>query len=240
MTRLPALYTARSDVDPAHQARVDDWYARRHAPDLIAAGFYTAQVYHSTVGTPLVCNLYEIPGPELFQTPAYRDVAVRDTEGPAVIALLGSRSNTVYEQVLTAGVPEDGEDWAAGGRAGAVDAPALTTLRFDLPPAAAGALREWYAGVEFSRLRDRPGFKAGRLCRRGPPHPTAASRDPEWLVVNEWHSLGDALADGPPEAAAARHREGLGAGLAALAYNVGHRRFRLAAPGPGPGGGHGR
>ena len=115
MPRLPTIYTARSDVETAHLARVEDWYARRHAPDLIRAGFYTAQVYYSEVGTPRVCNLYEIPGPELFVTQGYRDVAAKDTEGPAVIALLTSRSNTIYDQVLTVNVPADGP---TGRRAG--------------------------------------------------------------------------------------------------------------------------
>jgi len=88
MFRLPTIYTARSDVETANLARVEDWYARRHAPDLIRAGFYSAQVYYSEVGTPRICNLYEIPGPDLFATQGYRDVAAKDTEGPAVIALL--------------------------------------------------------------------------------------------------------------------------------------------------------
>ena len=54
MASVPTIYTARSDVDAAHLARVEDWYARRHAPDLIRAGFYTAQAYYSEVGSPLV------------------------------------------------------------------------------------------------------------------------------------------------------------------------------------------
>jgi hypothetical protein len=54
MASLPTIYTARSDVDAAHLARVEDWYARRHAPDPVRAGFYTAQAYYSEVGSPLV------------------------------------------------------------------------------------------------------------------------------------------------------------------------------------------
>ena len=56
MASVPTIYTARSDVDAAHLARVEDWYARRHAPDLIRAGFYTAQAYYSEIGSPLVCR----------------------------------------------------------------------------------------------------------------------------------------------------------------------------------------
>jgi len=228
MPSLPTIYTARSDVDPAHLARVEDWYARRHAPDLIRAGFYTAQVYHSVVGAPRVCNLYEIPGAGLFQTQAYRDVAAKDTDGPAVIALLTSRSNTIYDQVLTVNVPAVDVDWAAGGRAGGVVAPALSTVRFELPEADESALLEWYRSREFPRLQYLQGFRAGRLCRRGPPHPVAASRDPRWFVINEWESVMAVMADGTTKEALARHEAGFQGRLTRFAYNVGRRHFQLA------------
>ena len=220
MSTLPTIYTARSDVDPAHLARVEDWYARRHAPDLIRAGFYTAQVYYSELGSPLVCNLYEIPGPALFHTQAYRDVAANDSEGPEVIALLTSRSNTIYDQVLT----------PSGPAAGTVTAPALSTLRFDADEADEAALLDWYRSRELRRLQDRPGFRGGRLCRQGPPHPVAPSRDPRWFAINEWESVGAALADGTPKEATARIETALAGRVSRLAYNVGRRHFRLGRP----------
>ena len=228
MPRLPTIYTARSDTETAHLARVEDWYARRHAPDLIRAGFYTAQVYYSEVGTPRICNLYEIPGPDLFVTQGYRDVAAKDTEGPAVIALLTSRSNTIYDQVLTVKVPAVDVDWEAGGRAGGVVAPALSTVRFELPEVDEDALLEWYRTREFPRLQDQQGFRAGRLCRQGPPHPVASSRDPRWFVINEWESVMAAMADGTTKEALARHEAAFQGRLSRFAYNVGRRHFQLA------------
>jgi hypothetical protein len=226
MGSLPTIYTARSSMRPEDRGRVDDWYTRRHAPDLIRAGFYTAQVYESQVGTPLICNLYEIPGPDLFLTEAYRAVAASDAEGPAVIALLTDRSNTTYEQVLTVGVPRPAGEWSRGDRTGGVDAVALTTARFDLADGDQAALLEWYETREAVRLRGRRGFRAGRLCRRGPPHPTAASRDPRWFVVNEWDDLAAALDDSPAEVARARLAAFPG-GPSSFQYNVGRRLFRL-------------
>jgi hypothetical protein len=228
MSGLPMIYTARSDVDSAHLARVEDWYARRHAPDLIHAGFYTAQVYYSEVGSPRICNLYEIPGPELFLAAEYRDVAAKDAEGPEVIALLTCRSNTIYKQALTANVPMPDLDWTLGGRAGGVMAPALSTVRFDAPGVEDGALVEWYRSREFPRLQGQPGFRAGRLCRQGPPHPVASSRDPRWFVIDEWDDLRTALADGTTRDVLARHEAGLQSRLSRFAYNVGRRHFRLA------------
>jgi hypothetical protein len=223
------IYTARSDVDSAHLARVEDWYARRHAPDLIHAGFYTAQVYYSEVGSPRICNLYEIPGPELFLTAEYRDVAAKDAEGPEVIALLTSRSNTIYQQMFTVNVPlpDRDLDWVQGGRVGGVIAPALSTVRFDVPGVDDRAVVEWYRSREFPRLQGQPGFRAGRLCRQGPPHPVAPSRDPHWFVIQEWDDLRTAQADGATQDVLARHEAGLQSRLSRFAYNVGRRHFRL-------------
>ena len=228
MSPLPTIYTARSDVESANLARVEDWYARRHAPDLIRAGFYTAQVYYSEVGAPRICNLYEIPGPELFVTQAYRDVAAKDTEGPAVIALLTSRSNTIYDQVLTVNVPTAGASWASGDRTGGVTAAALSTARFDLPESDEGALLDWYRSHEFPRLQGRQGFRAGRVCRQGPPHPVAPSRDPRWFVINEWEGVMAAMADGTPKEALARHEMALPGRVSRFLYNVGRRQLQLA------------
>jgi hypothetical protein len=228
MAGLPTIYTARSDVDRAHLARVEDWYARRHAPDLIRAGFYTAQVYYSEVGSPRICNLYEIPGPELFLTAGYRDVAARDTEGPDVIALLTSRSNTIYDQVLTVNVPVPSVDWKDGGRAGGVVASFLSAARFESPGADDRAVVEWYRSREFPRLQGQPGFRAGRLCRQGPPHPVASSSDPRWFSIYEWDQLAAAIADGDTHEVLARHEAGLRSRLGRFVHNVGHRHFRLA------------
>jgi hypothetical protein len=227
MPTLPTIYTARSDVDGTHLARVERWYAERHAPDLVRAGFHTAQVYYWEVGTPLICNLYEIPGPELFGTEAYRNVAAHDPDGPAVIALLSSRSNTIYDQVLTGGGADGAGRRGAGAVTGWVRAPFLSTVRFDAPAADDGALLRWYESTEFPRLSTRPGFRAGRLCRRGPPHPTALSHDARWLAIHEWSELAAAMADGSPAEVAARHQAALAGRVTRLAYNVGRRHFRL-------------
>jgi hypothetical protein len=109
-----------------------------------------------------------------------------------------------------------------------VTAPALSTARFDVPESAEAEIIDWYRSREFPRLQSRPGFRAGRLCRQGPAHPVAPSRDPRWFVVNEWESVMAAMADGTPRDAQARHEAALPTRLARFAYNVGRRQFQLA------------
>jgi hypothetical protein len=227
---LPTLYTARSDVRAEDLARVERWYETRHAPDLLAAGFYSAQVFYSEIGAPLVCNLYEIPGRALFETPAYKAVAARDVEGPEVIALLSSRSNTIYAQVLTAGVPMPRASWASGDRTGGLEAPCIGTVRFDVPPDAEARLLQWYRTHELPRQQQRPGFRAARVCRQDGLHPTAASRDPRWFVITEWESVAAARADADALGAEARYAAGIVAPVTAFQLNVGRRRMRFVAP----------
>ena len=133
---------------------------------------------------------------------------------------MASRSNTIYDQVLT---PD-------GTAAGAVTAPALSTLRFDVDAADEAALLDWYRSQELRRLQNRRGFRGGRLCRQGPPHPVAPSRDPRWFAINEWENVGAALADGTEQDATARIESALPGRVHRLAYNVGRRHFRLGRP----------
>jgi hypothetical protein len=228
MTKLPAVYTSRSDVDPDYLDRFKEWYANKHAPDLIAAGFYSAQVYYSEIGEQLTCNLYEVPGLEIFLTQAYQDVSAKDTQGPEVLSRLKNRSNTIYEQVLTVNVPEVRVDWAHGDRTGAITQPCISTLRFEITEPAEKELLEWYGRLEFPRLQSVAGFKTGRVCRRSGQHPAAPSRDPNWMVLNEWVSLDAAKAGAPAVGVVQRHEAAFRGKISRISFNVGLRGFRLA------------
>ena len=72
---LPLLYVVRMDVEPDYIEPFVAWYDTRHGPDLIATGFHSCSAYHSFVGGPFICNVYEIPSVELLGSDAY--VAVR-------------------------------------------------------------------------------------------------------------------------------------------------------------------
>jgi hypothetical protein len=219
MNGLPRLYTARMDVDPSFLPRFAAWYEARHAPDLINAGFYSTQAYYSAVGTPLVCNIYEIPGAELFLCPAYQDARARDPQRAEVLERISNRSNSVYEQVVTAA--------RAAGPVGPVRSPWVTTLRLDVPPAAAADLTAWYEGTEFPRLRARASFVSGRLGRQDGRHPTAPCEDPPWALFVEWADEPSAREGGPGLLPALQAR--FAGALEATQYNLVHRVFGLYA-----------
>jgi len=204
---LPAVYLARMDVEPADLPFFRNWYEHKHGPDLIGAGFYSAQAYYSAVGEPLVCNVYEIESSEIFYTPAYQSARTpeRDPDRPRILEGVSNRSNTVYEQVMTSGVTLPDVSWQEGSRLGQIEAPVITTVRFEVPEEDDGAVLEWCAGAEFPRLEARNGFRAARLCRRaGRLHPSNPSGQPRWILLVEWQDQSAAASDGESPAVSDR------------------------------------
>lgn len=196
---LPAVYLARMDVEPEELDFFNDWYRRKHAPDLIAAGFYSASAYHSLVGSPLVCNVYEIESSEIFYTTPYQQARTeeRDPDRPRILENVSNRSNTVYQQLATAGVSEPDRAWADGSRMGQITAPVITTVRFETPTSDDSRVIEWHQSAEFVRLKSVVGFQAGRLCRQaGRLHPANPSDQPRWLSLVEWKDEASARSDG--------------------------------------------
>ena len=208
---LPAVYLARMDVEQAGLPFFMTWYEQKHGPDLIAAGFFSAQAYHSVVGEPFVCNVYEIESSEIFYTSAYQTARTpeRDPDRPKILAGVSNRSNTVYEQVVTTGVMLPDVPWAAGGRRGQIDAPVISTVRFETSAEDDGAVVEWCRQVEFPRLEAGNGFRAARLCRQaGRLHPANPSDQPRWMLLIEWQDEGAAQSAGLSSEVSARLRAG--------------------------------
>ena len=193
----PSIPPARTSTT-ANLARVEDWYARRHAPDLIRAGLLHAR--RSTTrrsGRRGSATSTRSPGPELFTTQAYRDVAAKDTEGPG-----GDRPpHQPLEHDLRPGA--DGEradgdaDWADGGPSRRRDG--LGPVHGALRPARSGRGRAPRvvpdAGVPAPPGPARDSARAGSAGKARPIR-SRASRDPRWFVINEWEGVMAAMADG--------------------------------------------
>lgn len=219
---LPLLYVVRMDVENDYLDEFVKWYDTRHGPDLIATGFYSCNAYHSVVGGPLICNVYEVPDLEIFSSDAYVDVRRRDLQlVNEVLHRISNHSNTTYAQVLTAGIPETALEPAdRPSRRGAVTSPVVSTLRLDVTEDAEERFLSWYRDTEASRQADRPGFSAGRVGRQNGKHPLFPSSQPDWIVLSEWATVDEAVADGEPDAVADRYREALGSDVSNLSYNV--------------------
>ncbi len=78
----PILYVAEVDYPAEHHPLFSDWYASRHAPDLIRAGFRTATSYRAVVGGLAVLNVYEVPDTARAQTAYLERAATPPDAGP--------------------------------------------------------------------------------------------------------------------------------------------------------------
>jgi heme-degrading monooxygenase HmoA len=181
---LPLLYVSRLDYPPDGHDAFTGWYARRHAPDLVGAGFLSVSSFRAAEGSPWICNLYELQGLEGFG-PAYQQARASDTEGAVLTTRSTNGSLAVYQQRATAGLPHPGA--GPGPRwSDALVAPVVGTFRFGFDDP--DALEHWYRRDELARLANLPGCISARLGRQvdaGRPN-----RDPRpWSVFTEWANL---------------------------------------------------
>lgn len=220
----PLLYVVRMDVQPDYLAEFVQWYDTRHAPDLIGSGLLSCSAYHSRVGGPLICNVYEVPHIDVFSSDAYVQVRKDDRQlMEEVIPRISNHSNTVYRQEVLHGIVPRNTN-AGGGRPSrslAVCAPVVTTLRFDCPAGQEQELCHWFAEVEAPRQAASRGYLRSRLGKQDGKHPLFPSKQPEWIAVTEWASSSEAMQDGGAEECVARYREVLPAAtVASVPFNM--------------------
>ena len=225
---LPVVYFARMDVEASALRRFEDWYATKHGPDLLEAGFFSAQAYHCRIGGPLVCNVYEIPSSEIFYTDAYNSkrTAEHDPERPWILDHVSNRSNTAYEQVVTDGVVPAEALWGDGvEHVGAITGPVISTLRFDLPDRSDDQAMAW--GSEALPTMRCNGAIAVRLCRRaGRLHPSNPSSEPAWVLIFEWDTMDQVLETQTESGLTAELLRALGS-IEHPSYDVAERRITL-------------
>jgi hypothetical protein len=174
----PVLYTAEVDYPAEHHPLFSDWYASRHAPDLIRAGFRTATSYRAVVGGLAVLNVYEVPDTAVFKSEAYKGVLTRDPYGADVRGTSAGkmRAQTVYlERATTA------------ADAGPMDADWISLLRFAAAETEDAALIDWLRGDAQKQLAPL-GVKRVRLGTRSPDKIGAGTHRPRCMVLAEWAS----------------------------------------------------
>ena len=228
---LPKIYNSRMDVDPDYIPEFTDWYKRRHGPDVVSVGMYSAHGYQAVVGSPWICNFYEIPGVEIFDE-TYDRTRLADQQLDVIVAeKIFNHSLMIYDQVLTEGIPDSvHDDPRRPSLSGTVIGPAVTTIRFDLPDADRSQLLDWYRSEEFPRLRDRLGFCRGRVGFEEGKHTVYPGSEPEIMVMLEWGSVAHAMAEGDAQSVIGRHQAAMGTGLTRAGYHVVRHEYSLRHP----------
>lgn len=217
---LPLLYVVRMDVESDYLDEFVKWYDTRHGPDLINTGFHSCSAYHSSLGAPFICNVYEVPNVEIFSSQAYADVRTHDHQlNDEVLHKISNHSNTTYHQAVTVGIPESAlGDGDRPSRKGAIAAPAVSTLRLNIAVEAIEEFKAWFESE--GSMSDRTGFMRARLAYQKGKHPTFPSSQPEWIILTEWASVDDANEVGDEQEVVVVYEQRFSGQVSGLDYNV--------------------
>jgi hypothetical protein len=72
----PYVLTVRLETAAEHEAEFNDWYNTDHLPALVGVpGVYGARRYRVTAGAPRYLAVYELAGPEVTKSQAWRQAA---------------------------------------------------------------------------------------------------------------------------------------------------------------------
>ena len=190
----PKIYISRMDVVEEYRSDFFAWCKNRHWPDLIGAGFFSANGYTSVTGGPFVCNIYEIPGVEVFLN-GYESVRSNDEQLKVIVSqMISNHSLTVYDQLTSFATSGDTVQQITDKPMlrDSVMGPAVLVIRFEARDLKTSDVLDFFRAMFFPRLAAYGGFIRGRLLRQAGKHPVYPSTQSEWCVVVEWASLADA------------------------------------------------
>lgn len=215
-TPLPAplIYTPQASLLPEHLEQHRRWYTTTHAPRLMGLGFYSCRMFDGP-GTRW-CNLYEIPGPEIFDTNGYKAIGEADVFMKLNISRFIDLNVTTYAQdrVLDgAGKPLEAVP--------TMGAPSLSYIRFDWN-GGDGALGDWLDGAVLDNCAKAAPLRGLRLLRRHAEHPQLKTNYPRYAAAIEW-----AAPKASHDAALERAAQALGPGASRLGHETFHRSFGL-------------
>lgn len=186
MTSL--LYTAELDLAEPDIKPFLDWYAYRHAPDLVPLGFESSACYSATGGDMNLFDIYEIPNRDMFYGAGYRRMNERDKYAAPILQKRRNKAHTIYRQHHVDGLSPEA--------AVHIDGDWITVTRFDSSLEADAIARVLSAQTEAWRSAN---VAAVRLGSRTTDHPVYTTTRPHFIVMAEWQSrpaAGSALIDG--------------------------------------------
>ncbi|MCG6121619.1 MAG: hypothetical protein MEP57_02745 [Microvirga sp.] len=72
---MPQLHIVMVDVEAGDEEAFNRWYDEIHLPDILACpGWLSAKRYASLEGGPRYVAVYEITGPEAYETPEFHAI----------------------------------------------------------------------------------------------------------------------------------------------------------------------
>jgi hypothetical protein len=199
-------------MEPGTEEMITRWNNTQHLQDLLEVGFWGAVRFRSIQGNPEYLHLYEIPGPEIFETEAYRYICrcephcpglacqnkadPSSPSGPQMIHHNRNASRTLYRQVVTVNTatPRTSSPGRNGDPIGSVTSRCVLTIQMDLDPAKEADFLRWQEETHIPRcVEELPGFVSGRLARRVDDFSTAW---PKYLIL--WELEGPEAVQGSP------------------------------------------
>lgn len=178
----PLIYITRGNLPDDFEEAHHEWYARRHAPEVLGCGFWSARGYDSD-GIPKMCNIYEVPNVDIFSTPQYREMRKNDPFVPIAVSKLHGLTASIYSQIEV--VDSEG---AAIRQIPTVTGGAISFLRFDDGDEA--RTKAWFTKNVVDRFKSAKGLQRMRLLDQRQEHPLFPRKEPQWLVFVEWESEG--------------------------------------------------
>ena len=207
--KTPLIYTPQASLAPEHLEQHRRWYTTTHAPRLMGLGFYSCRMFEGD--NTRWCNLYEIPGTEIFETSGYKHIGDSDVFMKLNISRFIDLNVTTYAQDKVLG-----SDGAALSAVPTLGGPALSYIRFDWS-GKDGELQQWLRDAVWATSSKASPVRSVRLLHRYSEHPQLKTTYPHWAAAIEW-AKADVAAKAPLEAAAKT--------LGAHASHVSHETFR--------------
>lgn len=175
----PLIYMIRADITADYVEPHHEWYARRHAPDLMAAGFWSARGYDSPT-SPILWNVYEVPDAAIFSSDAYNSGHRADPFLETAVKKLHGRTVSLYTQVRI--VDANGREME---RARTLLGRYLASLRL-ATTADASSVTRWFADRVVEAHKGAAGLRSIRLWEQRESHPKWPTTEPRWSVGVEW------------------------------------------------------
>jgi hypothetical protein len=185
----PLIYIVRADMPDDFLDEHHEWYARKHAPDVVGAGFTSARGYDAPE-KPRMWNIYEVPSVAVFSSDTYNNSHKNDPFVAVAVTKLVGRTVSVYTQLACLGA-----DRKSILPVPTLYGPGLSLMRFDTE-ADAGKVGNWFNDAIVAKLPAASRPRTVRLWEQREQHPKWASTEPRWGVAAEWASDREAEASG--------------------------------------------